>query len=53
MVVVERREDEREENGERRRDELSLGVFYILPELVWNQQILAHARTSVDPQTPW
>ena len=32
-----------------RRDDFSLGVFYIPPELVWNQQQVAHARTSLAP----
>ena len=52
MVVVERREGEGEEMGGRGRDEFSLGVFYNLPELVWGQQLVAHARTSLTHRTP-
>ena len=36
-----------ERNGGRRSDEFSFGVFYIPPELVWNHQQVAHARTSL------
>ena len=47
-MVVERERDGWEgRNGERGRDDFSLGVFYIPPELVWNQQQVAHARTSL------
>ena len=42
----------RERNGGKRRDEFSLGVFYIPPELAWNQQQVAHARTSLTQPTP-
>ena len=50
MVVVGRREDEREEDGGRRRDELSLGVFYIC--LNWfgtNKYLRTHGPQSTTP----
>jgi len=52
MVVVEERERMRGKKRGERSDELSFGVFYIPPELVWNHQQVAHARTSLAHPRP-
>jgi len=52
MVVVEEREEEGKETGGGEVMSLVLVCFYIPPELVWNHQQVAHARTSLAHPRP-